>query len=319
MACNGSFGIGARLAIVEGTGNPANWAAGRQFSFQACTLAKHGRQILAQGITGSRSARIERLREGPYSVSGSIVLNVSPGDLDFLLPLILGADEVATDTFNLAEGLQEFAVALDTEEDIFIFTDCKVDTCVIRGQQPSLMEQADPDLLTMELRIVGKTYLDGQSWPTGTPAIEYDTVDSPYIFADLTSSLDVDTGSAVVATPMSFALVIRNFLQARFVNSLTATNICPAAIRQIGLRIRTPWNGDHSQLLAPDLDPGGTSTVTLTLDASYSTTFTFGRITAPNKTSVVVRGKTELYLDRDFRAYKSGATDELVVLNDTTA
>lgn len=317
MTCNGSFGHQARLAIVEATGTPASWSAGRQFSFQACTLRKHGRQVLAQAITGSRSARAERLRTGPYSVIGSIVLNVSPGDLDFLLPLILGADEVATDTFGLAEGLQEFAVALDTEQDVFIFTDCKVDTCVIRGQQPGLMERAEPDLLTMELRLIGKTYSDGNSWPASVPAIDHDAEEAPYILADFSSSLDVDTGSAVTATPMSFAFVIRNFLQARFVNSLTATNICPAAIRQVGIRVRTPWNGDHSQLLEPDLDPGGTSTITLT-NGAYSTTFTFARITSPN-ISPVVGNRSELFLDRDFRAYKSGSTDELSIVNDVTA
>jgi hypothetical protein len=320
MACDGSFGHQAQLAMVEGTGTPASWAAGKKFSFQSCTLAKHGRQILAQGMTGSRSARFERLREGPYSVAGSILLNVSPGDLDMLLPWILGADEVATDTFGLAEDLQEFAVALDTEEGTFIFTDCKVDTAVIRGQQPGLMEQADPDLLTLELRIVGKTFIDSETAFDDLSGIPVDIgaankIDDPYIFADTAFSLNV--GATVAATPMSFALVIRNFLQPRFVNSLTATNICPGNIRQIGLRIRTPWNATHGELLEPGLGSDGASTLTIT-NGGVNTVFTFHRIAAPNKTSTIVRSKGELYLDRDFRAYAVGSTKELSVTNDIT-
>jgi hypothetical protein len=305
--------------MVEDAGNPASWSAGRKFSFQSCTLAKHGRHILAQGMTGSRSARFERLREGPYSVAGSILLNVSPGDFNLLLPWILGADE-DSDTFKLAEDLQEFAVALDTEEGTFIFTGCQVDTAVIRGQQPGLMEQADPDLLTLELRIVGKTFIDsGTDFDslTGMPSDIPVTgiADDPYIFADTTFSLDV--GAAIAATPMSFALVIRNFLQPRFVNSLTATNICPGNMRQVGLRVRTPWDPTHSGLLDPGFSSNGSSTLTIA-NGTVNTVFTFHRIAAPNKTSTIVRSKGELYLDRDFRAYAAGSTDELSVVNDIT-
>lgn len=311
------FGHQGRLVLATGDGTPADWSVNsRRWEFVACTLAKHGRHISAQGISGTRSPHVDRVRQGTYSVFGSIVLNVSPLDFDFLLPLAMGAG--TNPNFSLAEDVPYFAAMFDTDEDVFLFTGLKVDTMIIRGSAARLNEQSDPDLITVELRCIGKTFEDDQTWPVAAPEIPRGANTQPYILSDAAITIDTTAREA-----LSFAMVIRNFLQARFVNSLTATSICPANTRFVGARIRHPWNSTHSDLLEPDIDLGETATITFT-NAAMSTQFTMGRVTAPNRPSPTITNKGEIFLERDYRAYAVGTVgvdyvEELAAVNDSAA
>ena len=309
-----SFAHKGRLTMVEDTGTPSDWSGGKTLEFQNCTLAKHGRHIHPDGIRGSRSASITRNRQGTYSVFGSITVNPTPNELDLFLKLMMGAG--SNPNYTLADDVPYFAVMLDTEEDIFLFTRCKIDRAVLRASAARLNEQSNPDLLSLEMRIIGSTFASGQTWPGTAPTIASGNVSSePFILSD--GVFTVETAAREVS---SFAFVIDNGLKARFVNSTTATDVCPRRTRFIGARLRHPWDSSHSNLLEMDESETGNQATFVFTNGAVSTTLTMEELTAPNRTSPLIANKGEIFLDREYRAYADAAGNaELTATNDSTA
>ncbi len=312
MTCNASFGHQGKLVFALGEGTPSDWSvSSRSFDFRSSTLAKHGRRVFADGIRGTRSPHIDRLRDATYYVSGEVVIDVSPSDLEYLLPLIMGTGPA------LLEDVPYFACMMDTDADVFKFTDLKVNGAVLSGRAPRLNESSSPDLMTLSLQLVGKTFTSGQTYPAAAPEITTGSATQPYILADATISIESANREVV-----SFAFLVRNGLATRFVNSLTATNICPGTTRFVGARLVHPWNADHDDLLDISINTGNTATFTFT-NGGMSTAFTMVALDTANQPSPTIRHKGEIFLQRDYRAYAKGTVGvdynkELTVVNDAT-
>lgn len=301
MAC--AQGAQARLA-VEPAASPHTFdSSSEQYEFLYENLRKHGRQISANGIRGTRSAKSERVATGAYEVRGKIAMNISPLDLDLWLPRILGANESAN-SFALAETLQPFGVLIDRITQTFQYTDCVVDQCVMHGKARE--GDGEEDLLEMALEVVGKTEVTGTSFVSA--ALGTAAGNGVY-----TMSQSVFTLAGSTREVKEWWLLIDNHVQQRWASgSTTATALCPRD-RTVALRVRVPFDSTalYEQALAGD----AAATIVITLAAGITTTFTFGALQAPAE-SPVVRGKTEIDLILDYQARSVGSTREVVVLND---
>ena len=257
--------------------------------------------IDTNGIRGTRSHVTSQTRAGTYAVAGPIVINPSPNDFATWLPYILGSGGA------LAETIPTFWIGynplgVDTASKSFEFAGCYVNRAVIRGrpQQP----------IEMQLDIIGQT-----SAVLTYPAISQGiaTADQPYVFSDF-----VWTYNSVARPLLGFELTIDNFLDARFTNSLTATDITPQD-RLITFRPTSTFTVTELDALFGLAQAGQTSSTlvgTHTAD-SYSASFAFHTLQAPNNMPAVT-GKTEVPLTIDFVARGVNANEELVVTNDST-
>lgn len=298
---------GSRSALyVEPGSAPHTFdSSSERYEFLYETLQKHPRIVGGNGIRGTRDQSVERTRFGSYPVGGRIAMNVSPADLDLWLPRILGAAE-NNDVFDIAESLPSFGVLVDRVTGTFEYTDCVVSRALFRGEAGP--GDGDPDLLQMVLEIVAKDEVTG----TSAPAVSLSTAanTATYVHSDA-----VFTFAAAAREVKRWSLLIDNHIQPRWVNSLTATALCPHD-RSVVLNAVLPYDSGTSNLYGQAL-AGAAGSIQLT-NGNLKTTFTFGTLQAPIK-SPFVRGKTEIDMEAVFIARRSGSTPSISVNNDSNA
>ncbi len=266
------------------------------------SLQKRGRIVGGNTIRGTRSQASERTRYGHYSVGGRVAFNISPADLDLWLPRMLGANE-STDVFALADTLPSFGILVDRVTQTFQYKDCVVGRWLIHGKAGP--GDGDPDLLQLILDIVAKDEVTGTSYPSLTLPVASNV--APYVMSDC-STLTLNGASRLMK---EFWLAGNNFVQRRWVNSITATRLTPRD-RLINFRAIFPYDSDHSSLYGQSL-AGATATLTFTNSAiSKSVQFVFGTLQSPD-ISPNVQGKQEINIQIDATARMVSTTRELVV------
>jgi hypothetical protein len=313
MGC--SQGAHAGLLVEPGASPHTFDASSELYDFLFEDVRKDGRLIGGRGIAGTRSQFANRMVEGSYPVGGRIVTYTSAKDLDNWLPRVLGAAEAA-DEFDLDEALPAFGVMIDRVGGVFAYTDCKVNRCFWRAEAGP--GDGEPELVEQVVEIMGLTEDATVSWPGTPPTFSTDSNRTPYILSHGVLTID--------ATPFQikeFALLVDNHLMPRWVNSLTATALCPSD-RTVALRVKVPFTAADDAVFSglyknANRHAGITSTLvfTPTVVAGLSTTFTFKGLQWVQQ-SPSVPGKREIDLTIDFFARRTGTDSELVVTNDST-
>jgi len=294
-----------RLFVEPGAAPHTFDSSSESYEYVSESVKKRGRVIGATGIRGTRSSPKERARLGAYTVGGRIVFNVDPGMLDLWLPRILGGTE-SVDVFPLAETLPEFGLLFNRVTTTFEYKACQVARTMFHGQAGP--GDGDVNLIEMVIEVMAKDEATGTSAPSVTLSTSANT--APYVHSDATFSFN-----SGARQPREWWVMIDNHLQARWVNSLTATRIS-ARDRTVVCRIAVPYDDDAANLYTQSAD-GASGTVTLT-NGNMSTLFTFANL-KPVTESPVTPGKTELELYVNMVARMDGSTRELVVTSDSTA
>lgn len=290
-----SQGYQSRLSIAAGGTAIGSYTGA--YEIESETLKKTGTILDTNGLRGTRSHHSGRTREGTYSVQGTLNFCADPAMLDLLLPWILGADE-STDVFALADTLPERDVLIDRVAKRFVYAGCKVNRARITGRAG--------ELIKVSLDIIGKTEtVSATSFPSITPP----TV-PPYAFQD--AALTLVSTSRIIT---NFELTVDNVLDARFANSVSATNIDPQD-RIITLRTETPFTSDEVDLYAQSV--GGAAAALVLTYLGYSTTFSFASLQVPDN-SPNAPGMSEILLSLEGVARMSGTTKELIVTHDSAA
>jgi hypothetical protein len=260
------------------------------YEFLYESVQKRQKIVGGQGIRGTREESQESTRLGAYTVGGRIAMNVNPLMLDLWLPRILGTAENA-DSFALAESLPSFGLLFNRVTQTFQYTDCVVSRAMFRV-----------------LEVVGKTETTGTSAPAVSIATTA-TSTQDYLISD-----GVFTFASSAREVKEFVILIDNHIQPRWVNSLTATALCPRG-RTIAVQARLPYDSGTSNLYG-QARAGAAGTIVFT-NSTVSTTFTFGTLQSPDE-SPIVRGKTEIDLILNLIARKTGSTASLAVSSDST-
>jgi hypothetical protein len=252
-----------------------------------------------QGMYGTRSQHSERSRLGQGTVSGTVEFVMSPACLVFLLPKILGANASGT-TFALADTMQTFAMQIDRGTKVFNYSGLQVNKATFRGSSGQFVN-VSLDLIGVDEAIVSA----GGGQALTTP------IDAPYQFED-----GVMTIAGTGYTMFDFELGIDNKLQSRFGNSLTATRIAPADLREVTLITTTPFGSGEYSLY--NLASAGVAVSLALTNGGLSTTFTLPAVQFPAE-SPTAGGKGEIPLKLSGVARMTSTTAELSVAHDSTA
>lgn len=313
-----SQGVFSKLLIEPGSSTHTFDENSERYEFLRENVRKYGKIVGGGEMNGSRSHRHERTRLGVSYVYGSILKWISPAELDTLLIHMIGNDESPTDQFNLTEALPYFGILLDRDEGIFKYNDCKITRWVLRGTAPEFNDQTAPELVTLELFIIGSQEVGpndsgAPSWPGTEPSLGTSAAYAPYVLSDSDTAVTIK-GSARAVT--EFVVVCDHRCYARYVNSTTAHSIIERD-RIVRARFRLPWNSDTASLYAEDL-AGAAASIVLT-NSTVSTTLTFDRLQIPQRSPAADRGREEIGLILDGIVTDiSSDSNEIEILNDAT-
>ncbi len=269
--------------------------------FLSESMIEDEERLESEGVRGTRSRHGERVGAGLRRVGGAIRMNPSPGELDSLLPLILGAVE-DEDSFAVADTLTEFDLIIDKVAKVFTYTDCKVASAVLSGQSGQKLE--------LTLNLLGKTQTEGNA---GTfPDLTIDLQDC-YVFFQGVLTLG--------GTPYQFNgfnLTIENGIEPEFNNSQTATDLTPGD-RIVTFETTLPYTSTEAGLYTAGRGAAGIAGSLAFTSGGRSTTFTLNSL-KPNSRTPQVGGRNQrIKLERNYRAYMTGTTREIVVTNDSAA
>lgn len=300
MATCPSAGARARLYVEPGaaSGSPASHTfdgSSETYAFVSETLTAKTSVIDAAGIRGSRALDIAQVRTGETVVSGQIVLEPSPEDLDLWLPRITGGS-MSSGQVGPGTSLTPFGVLINRVFDTWQYTDCYVNKATFSCQRGQVLR------LTVD--IIGKTYIKGTSAPSVTMPNK-----TPYVFSDGGLTLASNTIYFESAT-----VVFDNALSVHAFNSLTATCITPQD-RIVTASFQAVPNDFYSNTLETDIIDGLAASLVFTHAARSSTSLTMlmskfcGGVEDP-----AVSGKTDIMMTINGRAYANaaGSTSEIL-------
>jgi hypothetical protein len=273
------------------------------------SIMRHGVILSADdAIRGTRSRAGERIRSGPYKISGSVSLYPDKNNLDLFLAYILGSGP-SSQVYSLAETLPSFYLMIDRGTKVFVYNNCYVGKAVLKGSA------GDPKMkLTLDIEAETVTVNNAGTFPAITAL---DTT-RPYIFSDLSGGLSI---GGTTYSCFDWELTIDNVLDGnRFVNELTRSQI-PPKDREIRYKITVPYTSAEAALLgvAPGAFGSITSVFTDAEEVISSTTSTL-TITSPlfiypTEDPVVTGKANETKLTLNAMARKSGTTAEISITN----
>ena len=282
----GSQGVLSEIAVIDG-------ATTERYDFVAEDLQLNEVLVGDQGITGKLDLFADHIRRGAAYVSGGIMMNVAPLELENWLPRIFRGTKVGNTHFP-GEGSPEFDIIVKRDKAVYRYTGLQVDKALFRASTNS----QEPGLLEMMLTFVGIDE-ETSTWPDPAPARLRDNV-LYWLLGDTTLTIN-----NVDYYMEAFNLQIDNMLRPLMRNTLR-----PVCIRSEGRRFRfqpaiTHCANTVANLYFGELDAAGRLAFesTKNLDNSDSTTiFDFARLLGP-KLTPSTRGRTETFLRLDLSSY----------------
>lgn len=271
-------------------------------------LVLNQESINGNGVRGTRSHTVERVRAGLQRIGGPVRMQPSAADYHALLPWALGANAATISgtnkRYDLAETLPSRYVTIDRHAKVFTYATVGVQTFTLRAGQGQMAE--------VELGLLASTETVANA---GTfPAIYPDVTTNAFVLSDL-----VLTVGGTTVTPQSFELTVNNDLDPdRFFNSNTLTALV-SRDREVMFKTRLPY-GDATALYNTGAGTGVAVAATFT-QGSWVMTISMQKVVFPPR-SPAVAGREEVMLDLEGRAYRHGtATDstkaELIFTLDT--
>ncbi len=303
-------GAKARLWCKDGAGVP-NWTTGTtpSFPFYGETMRKIASVVHPQVITGDRSEHGERARGGPSLYYGTITFGVSPAEMAFWAPYFMGTVASGT-TFALsANALLPFAVLINKVTASFEFSSCYVDKALVVGKQGG--PGGPPNFLTLQLTIYALAYQKDPSPPTTAISLA-DGSYFPLVFEDTVGAVTI---KAAARETKQFAILINNFVKARYVNSVEPSILYPIH-RQVSLQTRHPYDTGTSALDDVALSASAAGSIVAT-NGTVSVTWSFALLQLMSR-SPVVGGKNEIDLLSLYNSRMTGSTKECTLTVDST-
>ena len=256
------------------------------YPFVSESLTKQGQHIERAGIRGTRSHDVDDVREGPYTVGGSVVIEPTVAEFMALLTLAMGGAA-------LVETVSAFTTIIDRIAGIHTCVGCKIDKFTLSSQAGQLCK-LNLDIIGLSSTITGSA----PSEPASSSALQH---------SDLTLTIG---GSARSVSSLTFTLD-NVLIGGRFMNNLTVPSI-PESDRIITVSAEVPYNATNADLYTTQsLSSSATGSLLLDDDTS-DCLLTFAILQMPPE-SPNVGGKGEVPLLLNMTARKDGATLELVM------
>lgn len=292
----GAYGVQSQF----GVGTAGAGSATLLLEILGENIAQRTERIDTNGLKGTRSRYINRVREGRRRVGGTVTLNPSPTELVFLLQRILGGTPSGTN-YPLAEVLPTFMAQSDRVLKVFTYP--------VLAATRANFRAASGGALELGLDVVGTTESVGNAGTFPALSLGSTLADQPFVYTD--SAIVINSTSY---QSVSFDLTIDNAIDAeRFLNSQTLVTV-QATDRVVTVNFGIPY-GDGSALYTP-----GTATISASItftNGTVSLSFSMSNIHAAWE-SPVANGRGEMILPINGVAYRSSSTAEIVTTLDST-
>jgi hypothetical protein len=291
-----ALGVNARFAI--GASAPTD----KPLDFASETLGVRQSFLDPQGLRGTRSRAATRVRANSRIVTGDVNLEAPTAvEMTSILPYITSAASASGtgNNYPLTEALSSFYADLLRGDTLFRYTGCRVNRATFSARKGTCLQ--------CSLNIVGvDETLPGGAFPSLT-------LDTGNYFA-------FEDGIFTIATYQmdcfDFSLTIDNAVQARMVNSQTAT-VVYTTDRIITARIVVPWGDEESALYG--MAVGGVAMSAVFTNGNTSMSFTAPKFQVP-KQAPDVTGRDEIQLVLEGVCRNSGTNnDECVIFVDHSA
>jgi hypothetical protein len=267
----------------------------KRFDFMAGSNIGVEEEFLdGNGIRGTLSHDISRVRRGNRRVSGNLMFQPNAVELSLLLQWIMGGSPTGsgTVTYPLADTLVTRYVAVDRNAtNLFTYDAVAVDRAVFRADQGQILQ--------VNLDVVGKDETISGSFPS----LSIDGANGPFIFTDLVATINSTTVSL-----RNIEIEINNMIDRdRFFNSPTL--VTPnKQDRMITFRTELPF-GDYYALY--NTGPGGVAVVATFTNGSAVLTMTMSKVTFPRRPLSAI-ARSEGMMSLEGTAFSNGSTRELV-------
>lgn len=257
----------------------------------SATLKKTNTHHNSPGLRGTRSRRKERTRLVRTTVSGNIVMEPTPTEIDYLIEKILGGTSAAGVT-DVADTLPEFYINIDKVTKVCEYSGCRVGRAMIQAAS------GEPIRLTLDIEGEDETVGAAGSFPALTLP-----TDNIFVCSDITLTLEGASRQFNQAT-----LTIDNFLLADlWRNSLTRPEIEPGD-RQVQLTVEAPYSSNNSALY--DAAIAGAAASLAFSDGSTTYTFAAANAKIPADGAEVPGRGGELVLPLTVDWYSDATTSE---------
>jgi hypothetical protein len=306
LICRGSY-----AALDADWDNRTDSNAPKIFYPITCGLVEVQDHVIVPGTKGSRALFPDQTVKGNRLVGGQVRAKIGRLELDFLLPLILGANE-ATDVFKVANEVPVFQCLVDKGQGKYMeYIDCKVARATFSASTGGVVDLA--------LDIVAKKEEEySAAWPSSTLESFGTALGArPIRFAEGSFSHDY-SGTPVVNKFESFQLMIDNMIDAKFYAGDDAATCLDEDRRMVTLALPAAHTDAVKNLYKRGFE---LLTGRLQFVADNMTTkFEFPKL-GWAKRGPVMNGDGETLLPLQMRAYRteagdSGADDEIKVTND---
>lgn len=285
----------AAIGTLGQLGIDDSGAATIRFNYESEALVANEEFVDGNGIRGTRSRFIDRLRGGLIRVGGPIVLQPNAVELSNLLEWICGASPSGsgTVTYALSDTLPSRDVTIDRVVKVHTFTGCKVDKATF--------EATEGRPLKVTLDLIGQTETIGNA---GTfPTLSIDTATGPFMMQDLVLTLN-----SLAVTCKTYKLVIDNMIdKERYFNSRTLSTV-ETLDRVVTLETMVPY-GDWQALY--NVGPAGFAASAVFTNGGAAFSMSMVKVAMPRQLNGT-EGRKEIMLPLTGNAWKSGSTMEVV-------
>lgn len=300
-----ALGVFSRLLVQDGSPPRTFSNTSERYGFLYESI--QSRRII-QGrrrIVGTRDVYDGALRPHSYVIAGRLALQPGPADLRKWIPRILGG-AFSGNTATTADELPTFDMLLDRENDVFLYTNCRVASAMFSGANHTGSEEEE--LVELVMTIVAETEVNGQTWPSPEPAVPNAAANAPYGNWEGVLTLG---GSARLYD--RFNLTIDNGIYVKARGSLTP-NCIRAGDRSIRLVTSNPFTSvTHAQALT--LWSAGAAGSLVFTNGGMSTSFSFPHLRNTYNTPNV-GSKNEIPLELYLEAARTTGSNSVTVVND---
>ena len=268
-----------------------------QYEFTNESMRMTQAHVDSMGVRGTRSRVKDRVRIGQEICGGQVSMMLTPNEFRKWLPRILGGAEGGSGpyTYAFAETLPTFGMLFERGAKRAVYTGCYVNRAVFTGTPGNLIG-CNLDIFAKE------EILSNTAWSGSIPAIDSG---QPYVFGDVLFGLAAD---ASADDCLGFTLAIDNFLERRFPNSITATEIFPTD-RLVTLEMQVPYTSDEVDLV--DQAVAGNSGTLSWTNGVYDLDWSFANLKFPNETPTTTGRNGERIAILRGSSYMSSSTREL--------
>lgn len=291
------------MADKVGTFNRLGWdddttTATVEFEFlPGSTLGFNETFLDTEGIRGSRSHVIDRIRRTQGRVEGRLMFAPTPAELVTLLPMGYGGTPSGT-SYPLAEAISLSNWIAVRDGTSYAYAGVGVDTMTISASVGGPM--------TVALDVIGKTET-ANSGTIGSNTIDAST-GGPFVLSDLAVTVAATSYEVDAIT-----ITVQNRLEVKYRNSVTPTQIL-ATDRVVTVDLDLS-QGDAAALYGSSI--AGVAVVATFTNGACSVAFTMSKVAAP-KQPLPFGERGVLNLPWRGVAKKTGSTDELTTVLDST-